>query len=50
MYGTLRTWAVVLEKHDAVEALEVTVEEEKNADMLRSIADTLNLRAVYASR
>ncbi len=45
-YGTLRTWAVVLEKKDAMQALEVTLEEEKAADQkLTQIASRLNLRA-----
>lgn len=49
LYGTLRTWAVVLEKTDAMEALEVTLEEEKAADaLLTSIAATLNVRAAHA--
>jgi ferritin-like metal-binding protein YciE len=42
-YGTLRTWAVVLDKKDAMQVLEVTLEEEKNADtLLTGIANTLN--------
>jgi ferritin-like metal-binding protein YciE len=48
LYGTLRTWAVVLEKKKAMEVLEVTLEEEKAADaLLTSIAGTLNLRAAH---
>jgi ferritin-like metal-binding protein YciE len=49
MYGTLRTWAVVLGNNQAVQILEVTLEEEKNADtLLTGIAATLNLRAAHA--
>jgi len=45
-YGTLRTWAVVLDKKLAMQVLEVTLEEEKSADsLLTSIAGTLNLQA-----
>jgi ferritin-like metal-binding protein YciE len=44
-YGTLRTWAVALDKREAMEALEVTLEEEKNADtLLTGLAGMLNLR------
>ena len=46
VYGTLRTWAVVLEKKEAMQVLEVTLEEEKAADeRLTQIARRLNLRA-----
>jgi ferritin-like metal-binding protein YciE len=49
LYGTLRTWAVVLERNEAMQALELTLEEEKAADaLLTSIAATLNLRAAHA--
>jgi ferritin-like metal-binding protein YciE len=49
LYGTLRTWAVVLGKIEAIQALEVTLEEEKTADArLTSIAATLNVRAAHA--
>jgi ferritin-like metal-binding protein YciE len=49
LYGTLRTWAAVLGRSNAMEALEVTLEEEKAADaLLTSIAGTLNLRAAHA--
>ena len=49
MYGTLRTWAVVLGNNEAVQILEVTLEEEKNADtLLTGVAATLNLRAAHA--
>ena len=48
-YGTLRTWATALGNNEAMQALEVTLEEEKNADaLLTNIAATLNLRAVHA--
>jgi ferritin-like metal-binding protein YciE len=46
LYGTLRTWAVVLDHKTAMQVLEVTLEEEKNADtLLTGIANTLNLQA-----
>jgi ferritin-like metal-binding protein YciE len=49
LYGTLRTWAVVLRKNEAMQALELTLEEEKNADsLLTAIAATLNTRAAHA--
>jgi ferritin-like metal-binding protein YciE len=49
LYGTLRTWAVVLGRNDAMQALEMTLEEEKAADaLLTNIAGTLNLRAAHA--
>jgi ferritin-like metal-binding protein YciE len=49
LYGTLRTWAITLDKRDAMEVIEVTLEEEKNADaLLTGIAGTLNLRAAQA--
>jgi ferritin-like metal-binding protein YciE len=45
-YGTLRTWAFALDKTEEMQILEVTLEEEKNADsLLTGIARTLNLRA-----
>jgi ferritin-like metal-binding protein YciE len=31
-YGSLKSWAELLEEHDAVELLDQTLEEEKNAD------------------
>jgi ferritin-like metal-binding protein YciE len=44
-YGTLRTWAEVLNKPDAVQLLERTLEDEKKADQrLSAIARTLNLQ------
>ena len=50
-YGTLRTWAAVLDKPDAVRLLESTLNEEKRADLaLTQIADTLNLQAATAVR
>jgi ferritin-like metal-binding protein YciE len=50
MYGTLRSWAVALEKPEVMEGLELTVEEEKNADtVLSAIAGTLNLRAAHTA-
>jgi ferritin-like metal-binding protein YciE len=49
-YGTLRTWAAALEKTEAMHILEVTLEDEKNADaLLTNIAATLNLRAAHAN-
>jgi len=48
MYGTLRTWAGVLGNTRAMQTLEATLEEEKNADaLLTNIASTLNLRAAH---
>jgi ferritin-like metal-binding protein YciE len=45
-YGTLRSWAVTLNKTEAMHILEWTLEEEKNADQkLTAIANSLNLRA-----
>jgi ferritin-like metal-binding protein YciE len=45
-YGTLRTWAEVLNKPDAVQLLERTLEDEKKADQrLSAIARALNLQA-----
>jgi len=49
LYGTLRTWAGVLGNEQAMEALELTLEEEKTADSLLSgIAATMNNRAAHA--
>jgi ferritin-like metal-binding protein YciE len=49
LYGTLRTWAAELGRNDAVQMLELTLEEEKNADsILTAIATTLNARAAHA--
>lgn len=51
LYGTLRTWAGVLVMREAMEALELTLEEEKAADgLLTGVAGTLNLRAAQADR
>jgi ferritin-like metal-binding protein YciE len=48
-YGTLRTWAAVMDKNVVMQTLEVTLEEEKDADaLLTNIASTLNLRAAHA--
>jgi ferritin-like metal-binding protein YciE len=49
-YGTLRTWAQVLKKPDAVKLLEKTLEEEKRADQaLTAIAGHLNFQAAAAA-
>jgi ferritin-like metal-binding protein YciE len=49
LYGTLRAWAAVLTKKEAMETFEVTLEEEKVSDaLLTSIAATLNLHAAHA--
>jgi ferritin-like metal-binding protein YciE len=49
-YGTLRTWAQVLEKSEAVQLLERTLEEEKQADQrLMAIASSLNFQAAAAA-
>ena len=46
-YGTLRTWAQVLGKSEALQLLDWTLEEEKKADQtLTSIAGRLNFQAV----
>ena len=48
-YGTLRTWAKVLGKNEAVQLLEFTLEEEKKADQkLTDIASRLNYEAAAA--
>ena len=48
-YGTLRTWARVLGKAEAVQLLEFTLEEEKKADQkLTDIAARLNYEAAAA--
>jgi ferritin-like metal-binding protein YciE len=48
-YGTLRTWARILGKHEAVQLLEFTLEEEKKADLkLTDIASRLNYEAAAA--
>ena len=48
-YGTLRTWAQVLNKPEAVNLLEWTLEEEKKADQkLTGLAGSLNFQAAAA--
>lgn len=48
-YGTLRTWARVLGKNEAVQLLEFTLEEEKRADQkLTDVASRLNYHAAAA--
>jgi ferritin-like metal-binding protein YciE len=50
-YGTLRTWADVLGKPEAVRLLESTLNEEKRADLaLTQTAATLNVQAAAAVR
>jgi ferritin-like metal-binding protein YciE len=50
-YGTLRTWAKILEKPEAVQLLEWTLDEEKKADQrLTEIAATLNSEAAAPAR
>ncbi len=45
-YGTMRTWARVLNKPEAMQLLEFTLEEEKQADQkLTDIASRLNFQA-----
>lgn len=49
-YGTLRTFAQILEMQDAVEILEEILDEEKAADeKLTEIAQSINLQAVEES-
>jgi len=49
-YGTLRTWAEVLGRSEAVQLLEWTLEEEKKADhLLTQIAGRLNFQAATTS-
>jgi ferritin-like metal-binding protein YciE len=49
LYGTLRSWAAILTKNEALQALEMTLEEETAIDaLLTNIAGTLNLRAAHA--
>lgn len=46
MYGTLRTWASLLEKDEAESLLEETLEEERSADeKLTGIAESINAEA-----
>ena len=48
-YGTLRTWARVLGRSEAVQLLEFTLEEEKKADQkLTDVASRLNYQAAAA--
>jgi ferritin-like metal-binding protein YciE len=50
-YGTLRAWARVLGKTEAVQLLDRTLEEEKKADQkLTDVASTLNFQAAAAVR
>jgi ferritin-like metal-binding protein YciE len=50
-YGTLRTWAQVLQRPEAVQLLEWTLDEEKQADQrLTQIAVMLNLHAAALTR
>jgi ferritin-like metal-binding protein YciE len=50
-YGALRTWAKVLERPEAVQLLERTLDEEKKADQkLTQIANTLNSQAAAPAR
>jgi ferritin-like metal-binding protein YciE len=51
IYGTLRTWAVVLNHKEIMQILELTLEEEKSADArLTQIANSLNTLAASAPR
>jgi len=46
LYGTLRTWAGLLDKQEAVDLLEETENEEKEADeALLGIAESINVEA-----
>lgn len=46
LYGTLRTWAGLLDKQEAVDLLEETLNEERETDEnLTSIAESLNIAA-----
>jgi ferritin-like metal-binding protein YciE len=50
-YGTLRAWARVLGKTEAVQLLDWTLEEEKNADLkLTDVAASLNFQAAATPR
>jgi ferritin-like metal-binding protein YciE len=50
VYGTLRTWAVLLGEHDDAAALEKTLNEEKNADeVLTALAERINVQAPAVS-
>lgn len=49
VYGTLRTWALVLGENKHAELLEKSLEEEKNADkILSSLAEQINIAAPVA--
>ena len=46
LYGTMRTWAGMLDKQEAVDLLEETLNEERETDEnLTSIAESLNIEA-----
>jgi ferritin-like metal-binding protein YciE len=46
VYGTLRTWAVLLGENDDAAVLEKTLNEEKNADeVLTALAERINVQA-----
>ena len=46
VYGTLRTWAMLLGEDEDARMLEETLEEEKNADaLLTRLSDQINVRA-----
>jgi ferritin-like metal-binding protein YciE len=50
-YGTLRAWARVLGKPEAIQMLDRTLEEEKTADQkLTDVAASLNFQAAAAAR
>ena len=50
-YGTLRAWARVLGKPEAIQLIERTLEEEKKTDQkLTDVAASLNFQAAAASR
>jgi ferritin-like metal-binding protein YciE len=49
LYGTLRTWSHILNRPEATQLLEWTLEEEKRADQrLTAIADALNYQTAAA--
>ena len=49
VYGTLRTWAMILGETEHAQILEKTLDEEKKADMLLSkLADQVNVSAPVA--
>jgi len=50
-YGTLRAWARVLGKPEAIQLIDRTLEEEKKTDQkLTDVAASLNFQAAAASR